>query len=74
VVSHGAFPPPPKSVRIWVVGETTAGGQSAAAIQAAQAGAKPTHSWRVAMLVFTVSVAVGALVALTRLVQEQLGG
>lgn len=69
----GAFPPPPKSVRIWVVSETPEAAESVSAVQAAQADAKPMRSWQVLASVFVVFLAVGALVAIARLVQEQIG-
>lgn len=72
-VSRGAFPPRPKSVRMWVVSEMPDSGQGDPAAQAARAGMGPVRSWRVMVAVFTVVLAVGALAAVARLVQEQLG-
>lgn len=72
-VSREVFPPPPKSVRMWVVSEMPEAGQSASAAQAARAGTGPVRSWRVIFAVFAALLAVSALVAIVRLAQEQLG-
>jgi len=72
-VGGSAFPPRPKSVRIWVVNEPGLSNPASSATQAAQAGARPVRRWRTIVAVFTVVLAVTALVALARMVQEQLG-
>lgn len=72
-MSRGAFPPPPKSVRIWVVNENAEPGASASANLAAQAGARPALKAWVIFAVFAVVIGVVALAVIARLVQNQLG-
>lgn len=72
-VSRGAFPPRPKSVRMWVVGDVLEACQDDSAAQAARAVMGPVRSSRLVMAVLTLVLAVLALVAIARLIQEQLG-
>lgn len=72
-VSRGAFPPRPKSVRIWVVSDMPETSQGFSAAQSAEANARPMRGWRLSWRVLAVLIAVSVAVAIALLAREYLG-